>query len=255
MKVLTPRRLLSADDGREVLDLVCSVYPDVAPERYGNYEPLRLVFDPNDPEQFLAHWHQMVFWRRRRPMVLGAAGLSDSTVTRHGSLSLTIDPSTADVGGLIRLLRAASIRLGADFGYIHLLTDRDVEVGRIAGVVGCLDPQKGIYHLNVTGHQLEKYIPDLYWATVFGGAYARHFGMDRLLSAPAPVVERLSEDCVYIQLSESPFDLETDFDVVDNVRRRVKQHLDMDSFFDPQAGNDHKYNVPEFHLEPLPNKV
>jgi hypothetical protein len=54
---------------------------------------------------------------------------------------------------------------------------------------------------------LQHRLPALSWATVFGDAYVRTFGIERLLSAPAFKVERLNDSAVYIQLTPNHSDL------------------------------------------------
>jgi len=76
-------------------------------------------------------------------------------------------------------------------------------------------------------------LPDMYWGVVFGKAYSDLFGMDKLLSAPAYHVEQLSDDAVYIQLSETLGDVLTNFDEVQAVREKVKEHLG-NAFFRPE---------------------
>jgi hypothetical protein len=59
----------------------------------------------------------------------------------------------------------------------------------------------------------------------------------------------LANGGIYVQLSESPFDLANDYSMVDGVRRAVKEHLNNNSFFDPSFPPDHIYSVPAFNLE------
>jgi hypothetical protein len=65
--------------------------------------------------------------------------------------------------------------------------------------------------------QLRRWIPDLFWATVFGPAYVRLFGRETLLSVPAPVVTEISRDLIVVQLSESLSDMHERFEEVDRV--------------------------------------
>jgi hypothetical protein len=48
---------------------------------------------------------------------------------------------------------------------------------------------------------------DLFWEQIFGKAYVDLFGLDKLLSSPAYQVEQLTQDAVYVQLTESIFDV------------------------------------------------
>src|SRR6476619_5796824 len=46
-------------------------------------------------------------------------------------------------------------------------------------------------NLFVVTHRLKKYLPDIYWMTVFGAPYVRLFSQELLLSAPAYQVQEL----------------------------------------------------------------
>lgn len=247
--VLTPKALTSREEARLVLDLLCGIYPILTPERYGNTEPLRMVFDPSNPEEFLDAISWSVFWKRKRPRVGGGIFPADGRVKEHGWITISIDAARVDVEELVRFVQVASSSLNADFAHLHMVTAGDVPIGGTTETVARGPGKNAHYYLGVTTHHLRKYLPDLYWATVFGPAYIEHFGRDRILSAPAPIVRELDGGLIYLQLSESPFDLETDFAEVDAVRQNIKRHLDNNSFFDLHLPADHVYNVPTFHLE------
>ncbi|MCE5324307.1 hypothetical protein LLG46_13485 [bacterium] len=255
MDILTPRRLMSKEDGREVLDLLCKTSPNLIPEKWGTYEPIRTPFDPADYGPALSDWGNVFLWKRRQPKTEGSVWSAWSVRKKTGSIMVTVDAAKADVAGLIRLLEMSAPGLTPHFAYIHMLTEQDIDIGRLNDTVGCLDPERQRYGLCVTGYQLEKYIPELYWVTVFGKPYVELFGLDRLLCAPAPVVREIGGGCVYIQLSDSIYDLENDYQSVNNTRLAVKKHLDSNAFFDPDAPKDHVYNVPALELEPLPDSA
>jgi hypothetical protein len=86
----------------------------------------------------------------------------------------------------------------------------------------------------------------VYWGTVFGEAYVRHFGALRLRQAPAALVEELRDDLFYLQLTDRIEDCVTDWESVRQQRIAVKRHLGEDSFFLPDG--DRTYRVPEFHF-------
>ncbi|MCK7473641.1 MAG: hypothetical protein MZV49_09180 [Rhodopseudomonas palustris] len=54
-----------------------------------------------------------------------------------------------------------------------------------------------------------------------------------MLSSPAFKVEEWGNEMVYIQLSENLLDLRSDWDGVRKEADRVKEHLGLDSFFNP----------------------
>lgn len=100
-----------------------------------------------------------------------------------------------------------------------------------------------------------KHLPALYWSQVFGPPYVRLFGLDKLLSAPAFKVEQLGPEMVYLQLTESLFDVRERYDHVDAVREKVKAHIDDNIIFNPSNPPDHVYRVPDFQFPPKPVKV
>ena len=249
LNILTPRQLASRQEAEAILQLLCDVYPVLMPDRYGTYQPFRRVFDPANPDELLSMWRNGIYWERRRPLVEGSVGVPSPRQHIHGSVDISIDAHKADVGSLVRFMQEVSSRLNADFAQLHFLTEHDIPAIHANKTGCCSDPKRGRYFLMVTTYNLRKSIPDLYWATILGPAYLEHFGRDRILTAPAPIVKELDSGCIYMQLSESPFDLETDYESVDAVRRAVKAHLNKNSFFDPALPEDHVYSVPEFHLE------
>lgn len=253
-QILTPRRLMTREDGQESLDLLCTVSPNLVPEKWNTYEPIRTPFDPTNYSSVLETWGHVFLWRRKKPKAEGGVWSAWSPRHKTGSITVTTDAARADVDGLVRFLQTSASRFTAHFAYIHMLTEQDIPIGRLNKTVGCLDPERQRYSLHVTGYELEKYVPDLYWATVLGEPYVGLFGKDRILSVPAPVVREIGGGCIYIQLSDSIYDLETDCEAVDAVRRAVKQHLDCNAFFDPDAPEDHVYNIPRLQVEQLPNK-
>lgn len=96
---------------------------------------------------------------------------------------------------------------------------------------------------------LERTMPDLCWGTIFGRAYVELFGLDKLLSAPAHLVEQLTPDAVYIQLTESIFDLRDRADKVEIRKNMVKRHLDDNIFFDSHHPANHVYRTPIFKFQ------
>jgi hypothetical protein len=56
--LLTAQRLTSRDFGRQFLELLSEKVPALAPEKYGNYEPVRTTFDLNRIEGVLDLAHE-----------------------------------------------------------------------------------------------------------------------------------------------------------------------------------------------------
>ncbi len=79
-------------------------------------------------------------------------------------------------------------------------------------------------------HQLAFGLPTLAWRTYFGPMYIRHFGKERLLSAPSYSVEEVHADFISIQLTESIQTLEADWNRFHATRQAVVAHLGAESF-------------------------
>jgi hypothetical protein len=72
--------------------------------------------------------------------------------------------------------------------------------------------------------------------------------MDKLLSAPAPIVKKLSDHQVYLQLHKDLDDIS--YEELKTNRELVKRHIGEDAFFQIEKGREYKYNIPNF--PPLP---
>jgi hypothetical protein len=107
-------------------------------------------------------------------------------------------------------------------------------------------------------HVLRHWLPDIFWATVFGPPYVRLFGKERLLAAPASVVEELGPETIYLQVSERVTDVLDDPDNIRSRRELIKTHLGIDAFFVSGRGYDRLqrgpigdvFTVPQFELSP-----
>src|SRR5882757_6757942 len=95
--------------------------------------------------------------------------------------------------------------------------------------IGFLDTGRTEKNLFVTTHDLSKYVPDVYWTTIFGAPYVKLFSREKLLSAPAHRVEELENGSVVLQLTPDLRDTVTDEAAFEGVRKAVKDHLDSDA--------------------------
>lgn len=106
-------------------------------------------------------------------------------------------------------------------------------------------------NLFLATHHLKRYLPDLYWTTVFGRPYVELFSRERLLSCPAYWVKELENGSVIVQLTPELKDIVAEEASFERVRQEVRNHLNNDAFFDLSKGVDYRYRVPEFILEPI----
>ena len=59
---------------------------------------------------------------------------------------------------------------------------------------------------------------------------------------------QLSEQAIYIQLSEKLTDLKSNYQRVNAIRKKVKEHLNNNAFLDFELGTKHQYNTPKFYF-------
>lgn len=223
INILTIPSLVSTEQGRELLRLWIDLLPEYLPERFGNYEPLRRVFVPDDVDAILEYWDWPFLVTRTRPRMRGGIFMSRKGKPTHGWIKIELAFKPSHQVALLRFFKAVSVQLKAEFGFMDFIQRDD---------------------LGVTTHDLKVNLPDFYWATVLGKAYVDLFGREKIVSAPASEVEQLSSDLYYLQMSKNLFDVETD--EVAQTRQQIKRHLNSNVFFDPDLGSDHAYSVPEF---------
>src|SRR5579883_1965926 len=87
---LTRNQLLSMADGRKCLTFLCQEAPLFSPEKYGNYEPLRLDFSCDRIDEALSYWGRALYWKRRRPHLTGFLDTGWGASPIHGQISIDI---------------------------------------------------------------------------------------------------------------------------------------------------------------------
>jgi hypothetical protein len=245
INILSPLSFSAQTNGRDFMNLFIKLLPELVPDKYGNCEPLKTKFDPENVDEFLDALDFPVYWKRKRSSN-GTIGTIDYFRHRiHTQITISGKSSKVDPSKLIRFIQDASILLCADFAYISLFSQEEADLSMIDKKANEISSSLG---LGVTTHRLRKYLPELCWATLFGKPYIELFSRDRLLSAPAFSVQELSKDLIYLQLTENVSDFKTRYAEVNPIQKAVKEHLNCNAFFAPDAEYGHKYNVPIFHL-------
>lgn len=240
--------MLSLSEGRDFFRLIGELAPELLPQRYGNFEPLRHEFNAEQIEEVLKFWQWPFLWKRKNPAFEGGVWQRIGPRSEHSWVTLSGSLAGVHIDNLVSFLWAASLRFNGDFGFVHLLTPEEAVRGVAMGTVTFLGIGSKNPHLSVSPKLLCRYIPDLFWGTVLGPAYLEHLGREKILSVPAPVVRELDEHHVYIQLSQDLVDLKVRYGDVEKVRQAVKLHLGQDSFFDPEKDAGHSYSVPHFNI-------
>jgi len=258
INVLSPFSFRRADEFLNAVRTFCESLPEVSPEKWGWWEPLKRDFDCQDLKQ-LVHENGNcgdVFWKRgKRPKARGSffvrwRSKSPQVRDTHAWINLTTELGQVGQDSLVAYLKRASVRTEADFALLDALS---ASYGDFA-----IESQSARYskEFTVMTHLLRHWLPDIFWGTVFGPAYVRLFGKERLLTAPAYVVEELGPEMVYVQLTERIDDAVNDYEKLQLSRQLFKDHLHSNAFFKTGQGYDRSqkgpvgdmFTVPTFEL-------
>lgn len=251
LNLVTRNPLLQRQDGVDLLRILLALPPEIRPDRFNNYEPVNRQLDPTNLDDAIEAWHVYpFFWKRSRASWDGAARPNIGPRPTHGWLKMDGESRRTPLDALRQLLRTLAIRYDADFGFMHLLTPREVKTGALADSVSATHVDGSGTFMSIPPILLTKYLPDLYWANVFGPAYLELFGHETVLATPAAVVEPLRDDLVYLQLTPEITDVRDRPEAFETARLAAKQHLGLEAFFDPHLGREHAYRVPDFRLPP-----
>jgi hypothetical protein len=226
-----------------LLDCLESLGPVFTPDRFGPWEPVRT---PYERQAALAAWDWAMLFRKLKPSLwLTTTGLLGprprfSYFSVLGAVTRELEPLLENV--LFTLAKPFDCQLGL----LHVLTPADRPRGSKSGTINGLTSK---ITLTVTTQDLVRFLPDVYWGTLFGSAYIELFGRERLLSAPCFKAEEVSPQLIYLQMTEKLSDCLKKPDEVDAVRARVRAHLDCNAIFDPALPSDHEYAVPDFKMQ------
>ncbi|MEJ7568468.1 MAG: hypothetical protein WKF41_09405 [Gaiellaceae bacterium] len=148
-----------------MLGLIERLLPDVYPARWGNFEPIRTVADATRLSDV---WRDPFFWFSERRQAYGNVFFRNEVDSNiFSSIGVEASSKRIDGAGAVALLKALSAEFEADFGLLHVLGPRELEKPTPYGT-GLGGPKRTEPVLMVTHHILKQYIPNLYWATVFG---------------------------------------------------------------------------------------
>jgi hypothetical protein len=252
LNLLTARQLDTAPEVAGVLSRLCAC-EEFVPQKCGVYGMMNVPFDPAKIDQYAelissgAEFH----WRRKKPRAEGT--ITPGRPHRHAQLDVQVADSSL-TSPLVRFLLKEAAELEADIGEVdpHWVgqdgTNNSIYERKTTTIseeafdnMGCRYGKRMLWYS----------LPQLQWGTLFGAPYVRLFGRDKLLSAPAAVVEQLGPELVYLQLTPKITDVTDDLPGYFTLRRRVKDHIGADAFFHPRIGRG-PYRAPTFALEPPP---
>jgi hypothetical protein len=219
-------------------------FPRLAPQEIGlkprtikvDARTLRAALTPHVVED---GWH----WRRRKPDVEGCRWRSRHWGDDKESFWLE-DLTDVEQRELIEVVEWNAQRVRLAYAHIHVLSEPEAQHAAARGLASLgitpqaeKDPRRWFYYSRDL-NKLCNGIPDLCWVTVFGPMYVHHFGRDRLLSAPAPVVRQIAEDTILVQLSHSYTELATDWEKFNATRQAVIDHLGRECFNRVRTASD-----------------
>ncbi|WP_157125654.1 hypothetical protein [Pandoraea norimbergensis] len=258
INVLSPLTLTSERDFLDVVQTFCNFLPEICPEKWGWWEPLDRRFDGDDVTSLVPDGGncQTVYWQRKRqPKAEGSFNVrwhskSSKVEDTHSKIGFSFELGRVQQESLVAYLKNASIRTKADFSFVDVLTPgyRDFAVESESAPYGD--------RFMVVTHLLRHWLPDVFWGTVFGPPYVRLLGKDRLLTAPAFLVEELGPETIYVQLTERLEDAVEDSAKIQASRELFKRHLRSNAFFIRGQGYDRLqrgaigdvFAVPRFEL-------
>jgi hypothetical protein len=252
-QILTPMPLNSQGEARKLFKIWAQHAPGFFPDRTVVDEPRSEPFSLDLLDEALRHWTYMFSVKRAASPKLEANVFMQHGPHRDGHSTWTISLRRLrdfDQAVFSNLLRHTASAFNADFGFIHHITEAEIK-RKQDDTIGFLDTARTEKTMFVTTHDLKKYVPDVYWTTIFGAPYVTLFSREKLLSSPVHRVEELENGSVVLQLTPDLRDTVTHEAAFEGVRKAVKDHLDSDAFLDPRKGTEHRYAVPEFVWSPV----
>jgi len=225
LAALTSSSLGEADDVEELLRTFLAQGANLAPTRYGHYQPLKEKFSADKVPALAAEiGYGIVLWKSPKSVVQLGSHVADY---KHGSMSADFTADAFALDELSPFVCDVAAVLQPILAVVHLLNEHDnaADVAKGARVNAADEPAFGVY-----AKDLASGLPDFYWGMVFGRPYCELFGIDRLLETPAHTVKRLGESIPYVQLTADVKDCEHNHGAVMQARQRAKKHLGLEAF-------------------------
>lgn len=246
LNLLATASLAEAEEGGRLLRQVGRHEPAWLPRLIGDVEPLE---DRFEPERLSELWRGRKIWWQARGRTSGTVY---PRVRRrvHSSFALDISSSdpAADGERAAALLRDAAREFGGEWGYVHLLTEEEARSAAPESVQAHAEGRL----LTWAAHRLRDYLPDVYWANIFGTPYISLFGREALESAPAAAVEEVARGLFYVQLTARADDVRERPAEFAEARAALKRHLGEAAFWSAERGDDPEaYEAPRFAEPPI----
>lgn len=189
VQLFTRNPLTSIESGQCLLQLLTRYIPAAQPSRWDNYTLASHPWPPGNLEQA---WNRDdLFWEGHPPETAqGAAFKRTYPTDKHGVVSLELDPEAAPMGDVASFLQELAAQLEGDYGFVHTLP--------------ASGPTDTSAFLQMASQDLSKCLPDLWWGMVLGSPYVDLIGSERISTAPAYCVSRVTDRIYWLQLTERP---------------------------------------------------
>lgn len=121
VNILTPSRLVSKEEGNQILEKWVALVPQYAPERYGGYEPIRSLFDPENIDAAVSDWDFSFLVTRRKPKMMGTVFMGNSRGTTHGWINIAFEYQPDLFPLLKQFFMEICTGFEAEFAFMHLM--------------------------------------------------------------------------------------------------------------------------------------
>lgn len=206
----------------------CEHYPELVPEKCGFGEPFKIKFSQDLIETLIPDDRggqaSSLYWSRAKKTKAWGAFSVPIHNNMHAMEVIHSELEQTDQNKLVEYVKKVCTEFNAD------LTIIDIEVNDSWSLanphIGGVEP---------TTDQLRNWLPDMYWGVVFGKPYIDLWG-DKLLNVPAFKVEKLSDELIFIQLTENISDVVEKSEETRIKREEVKSFLNNYVFYTPEKG-------------------
>lgn len=243
--IFTQKSLL-CEDGVTFFKSLRDCSDFLAPEKINLYEPIKFPFLSYDTNFLNQYWGSRTIFFKNSNKVEGDIFLKKGRIKHsHFSIEYEVKKKSTSISELTNLFKKHTVDFEIEFGYLHILQEEDL-------ILGKSNNTKVADSIHVSSLVMQEYIPDLYLCNLYGGKFTEEFGMKKLLSIPAPVLEKISNNQVYFQLVKDlkNFTLEE----FNQNKKAIKEHLGMDYFFQESKGRDFAYKRVFKEIIPEPSK-
>lgn len=221
--------------GQRFLD---SLPPKLYPHKFNDHEPINRLLNENSLSEALELWGRGFLWRAKAPKTSGHF-LSGRVRRQHDVVIISTTMKTFISVDLVRFMLSLDERFGIDFAYVNIETSHDQEVSDDYYFEHVEPFSQGIFT-----RDLQKGLPNLPWACVFGEPYRVIFGA-KLESAPVHSSSQLANSTL-LQLTENPEDVSHKRGDYEATRDAVQEHLGCNAF---RATGTKPLKVPKFDFE------